>query len=711
MKPLPPHDDLIDFLECLTPQGRQGLCSTLGLAPRTSTSELAARARAASDGPRTFDMLLKGASPDEIALLSCWALRGTEALARARAGLPAYMSDPVPEPRRTAALRSLSARGLGLREGDGLDVLPCARPFLATHANAVTLASMLESDAERAPLPFGLALAVCLFAVERPLVRADGAFHTAALKRLEKRLGGTSLVGFELRAAPRTLGQLGVIAVRQQGNTRVLEIEAHALAAAFGQDPAILVRSLLWDADPHHVTLWTYARLRYAVAASQREGGAADADLAAIDAVRVSRPGRNADWDPWLAPDCWDTLHGLSTLVFLGLAEVRPSTLPPRFRLRSPAAHGTAPWVVQPNFEVLVPWDVPPRLVARLGLCADLETVDRVCRFRLTASSVRRGLEGLGTTQDVLQLLEEGAGAPLAQNVRATIMGWGGCERPVLPMRGELLLASPTQLAALREIAPGAREVAPGLLLLPARTLDPTLARARALGIPIAALAHSVEELDGESAPERKGKALKQVEDYLARATTQAPQPQRPSAPSPPVRLDRAPSDWSARDKAKDLLGKILGWSDDDEADEGVDSDDFEDEDAADGPLTLGPARGASQRRAPWFEPPDRAAHSRPQTDVAASHGAPAEADDVTWTSPLPGLLRNHLEQAIQAGRTLRILFRNSAGDTVDRRITPLGFERTPKGEHLEARDELHRGRCTIVLDRILALGSEPSKA
>lgn len=379
--------------------------------------------------------------------------------------------------------------------------------------------------------------------------------------------------------------------------------------------------------------------------------------------------------------------------------------MPPRFRLRSPAAHSTAPWVVQPNFEVLVPWDASPRRVARLGLCADLETVDRVCRFRLTAASVRRGLEALGATQDVVRLLEEGAGAPLAQNVKATILGWGGTERPMLPLRGELLLASPAQIAALREIAPGAREVAPGLLLLPARTLEPTLARARELGLPVAALARSMDELEGESATERQGEALKQVEAYLARATTELPEPKRPSIPASPYRRDRGPADQRGTAQAKALLNRILGYTDEgDEGDEDADDEYAEDED--DDLLTLAPPRGKAPSPSPWFQPPERQPHARPAADRAAPHDAAAADDAVTWNSPLPGLLRAQLDLAVQTGRTVRLLFRNSAGSTVDRLLTPLRLTRTPKGEHLEARDEQHHGHCTIVLDRILAIAS-----
>ena len=146
----------------------------------------------------------------------------------------------------------------------------------------------------------------------------------------------------------------------------------------------------------------------------------------------------------------------------------------------------------------------------------------------------------------------------------------------------------------------------------------------------------------------------------------------------------------------------------DDDEDEYDDEDKSETEadDDGDGVLwdiLLGKGRRAGVPPPPskpaWFPDDDAGEEARP--------AARREADVPTWTPVLPGQLRSLLEAAIEQQGTLRLMFRNAEGRSVDRRIRPLRFKRTPKGEVVEALDEQHGGACTLVLERIVAVAQE----
>lgn len=88
-------------------------------------------------------------------------------------------------------------------------------------------------------------------------------------------------------------------------------------------------------------------------------------------------------------------------------------------------ATGGPALVVQPNFEVLV-LDALAYLdlVSRLDAFADNQSLDRAAVYRLTRTSVVRGLAAGWTEEGIVGLLEAAAATTLPQNVRHTLGDW-----------------------------------------------------------------------------------------------------------------------------------------------------------------------------------------------------------------------------------------------------------------------------------------------
>ncbi|MFQ6014196.1 MAG: helicase-associated domain-containing protein [Anaerolineae bacterium] len=117
-----------------------------------------------------------------------------------------------------------------------------------------------------------------------------------------------------------------------------------------------------------------------------------------------------------------------------------------------------APFVVQADFEVLVPQEADLRDRFRLEKFADLRVWDRVSIYQLTQESVHRLLAQGVKIEDVVTFLEKASGAPLPQNVAYTLREWGARygeiqlrEAWLLQTRDELLLK---ELQALPELKP-----------------------------------------------------------------------------------------------------------------------------------------------------------------------------------------------------------------------------------------------------------------
>lgn len=691
----PDVEDLVAWLEGLPPPARQKLCARLGVAPEGTSRALAPRIRSALATSGAFGRLVAGLSEAEVELLGCWGLRAATGESPLLTAGPTAVPDPLSGAERQAAAEALARAGLALSDGYVIEVLPAARALLVQHGATALALSIREDRATCAPAAFGLALAVGLVDVERPLLRADGRLHAASLKRVAKRVPGGTLAGAALPAALAALQRLGAATAVEHAATRALRVDRGGVERLFRLTPRELAHAVLWDPEQASPLLWTYARLRAAARRVAPAGSPRGATLSDLIATELRGPNPRGGWSYDPPPDGWDTLQSLKVLAFFGLVESVPEAAPPRLRTAEPAPHGTAAWVVQPTFDVLVPWDAPPGRVALLGLCADLEQVDRVCRFRLTPTSIGRGLEHFGGSEEILALLEAGAAAPLAQNVRATIVGWGGRQRPLRSVRGEILLVEDAaQASAVRALAPDARQVAQGVLLLPPGTLEQVLARARASGMAVAATQGAAPRAKGAPRHESLQTCEALVRGYLERADAEAPldpaKSRRGGDAQAQALLDLLMEEGRLRTGA---LRRLLN---------GEVPDDEQPEDAqarreVGRPRPAAPS--APQRPTPW---PGSPSHTPSPGHV------PSAAPTPTWAPMLPGPMRERLQAALTDQRTVRLLYRNSVGRTVDRTVTPLRLVRTAQGECLEARDEERHAQCTLVLQRITALAAEP---
>jgi hypothetical protein len=107
------------------------------------------------------------------------------------------------------------------------------------------------------------------------------------------------------------------------------------------------------------------------------------------------------------AIEAWGLLHG-----------ARPTT-------RRRSREKTEPRVyAQPNFELLVPEDVPPPVHREIGEIARLKSLDRFWTYALTSESVARGVEEGLTAREIVERLDRFAQGAVPGNVRDAVNGW-----------------------------------------------------------------------------------------------------------------------------------------------------------------------------------------------------------------------------------------------------------------------------------------------
>ncbi|NNE42888.1 MAG: hypothetical protein HKN12_01655 [Gemmatimonadetes bacterium] len=78
----------------------------------------------------------------------------------------------------------------------------------------------------------------------------------------------------------------------------------------------------------------------------------------------------------------------------------------------------------QPNFELLIPEECPPRLHRRIAAIAELKSLDRFWTYVLTPQSVARGVEEGLTSTEALRTLDDLVDGELPPNVREAVNGW-----------------------------------------------------------------------------------------------------------------------------------------------------------------------------------------------------------------------------------------------------------------------------------------------
>ncbi len=128
----------------------------------------------------------------------------------------------------------------------------------------------------------------------------------------------------------------------------------------------------------------------------------------------------------------------------LRLTELGRSVLHPELGVgpERPQEEKQPPWIVQPNFEVVVYLDrATPGKLAFLEKHAErVQAQQHTAVYRLTRDSVYRGLESGTSPEDLLQGLRAGSEAELPQNVAVEIREWAGLREKIsLRRRGRLL--------------------------------------------------------------------------------------------------------------------------------------------------------------------------------------------------------------------------------------------------------------------------------
>ena len=113
-------------------------------------------------------------------------------------------------------------------------------------------------------------------------------------------------------------------------------------------------------------------------------------------------------------------------------------------------------FIVQPNYEVLVPPGLDPALLWRLEELAVPLKVDRMSIYRLERPSIHRALEGGRKGEEILSFLEHHARGGLPQNVDFTLREW-------IQAYGRLYLMEATLLRCDDEALAGTIKSLPGL--------------------------------------------------------------------------------------------------------------------------------------------------------------------------------------------------------------------------------------------------------
>lgn len=131
---------------------------------------------------------------------------------------------------------------------------------------------------------------------------------------------------------------------------------------------------------------------------------------------------------------------------------------------------GPAALAVGSNFQVLL-YRPTPRRVWALSSFADLESLDRVSTYALTAQSLIRSLSGGVDLAQVVNFLERSSGAPLPQNVAYTLAEWDRGYRRVWLRRAVVLVPEEGEesapiVAALREAGLDPEELPDGRIAL-----------------------------------------------------------------------------------------------------------------------------------------------------------------------------------------------------------------------------------------------------
>jgi hypothetical protein len=646
-----------EYLRRLPPGERKRLATLLGVGTRKDALTMRAVEKALSL-PGTAKRLLEGLGEETLALLFRLVLRaGNEESLGWSGDLSSVLTRDSAAP--------LYERGIALP----IYYIPHVLPMLAEVLRPSALRYAVDRNAGLEPsapsYPFRLALTVAAYAYTEPTITSTGAMHQTSKRMMLKRLGEQGVFGIDPEYLGRRLARFGALFLREQGSRTTVDVDAATVRRVLSSDATDLAQAaVLCDGSPDD-TIGILAVLR-------RAGGepcGIEGILAGLRQQDERGENRRS-----LGNDPWRATQVLGAALMTGLIEGSRVGTETRFREGRPPPPGDARWIVQPSFDVLVPWDAAPARVALLGCVADVEHLDRVCRFRITQQSVLRGIRILGGGPRVTEILAEGAAAALPQNVAATVAGWCAVRPSLRPVKGEVLIAADPDLRAwLLRACPSAVEVAPGVFLPHERDVATLKRTAKKEGIPVdpvrlAAGAYGAPEDEREDPPD----LARLAGDVRGRVNSLADaKPSKRTVTRPHRFVEDMPADPIPEDGLHSDLLSLL--------DELGEFDDEEEEDDAGVPIP---------------------------SPLSVLQSSPT-----SWQAPLPGKLRSLLEQAAAAGSATQIVYVNSKHEPTEMTVYPRAVRDQGSRTYVDATQAEVGTACVLVLDRITSIRLSPPSA
>jgi hypothetical protein len=622
-------------------------------------------------------LFLLAAAGGHLRLEQCWGL------ARTRLGLGKSRCDAV--------LGELRRRGL-LEPEDGTFGLGSVSvaPGLAEALLPLVLQEFASADpggvSVEGAAPFPMALALVAARAARDPVRLTYAKEVFLrwTERAGEELAGAGISAALVERLARFLADVGALRESGTSQSTFLRLEAEKAVEILSAPAEDLALSFLsWRGSPEAGAFTVLALLeRVTAKAPAREAfGIADLLATAREATGVEPPRL-------------DLASSLGFLSRLGLVVRRDG---PEGLAFARAKKETAPpgrWIVQPNFEVLVPADAPPAEILRLATFADLSRAGRVCVFALTKASVTRAALSPPGSPRPLDVLARNAEHDVPENVAATVSGWLRRGAPMRAYEGVVVVSGDEEQAAFLRSRPGCLgEIVSGVFHFTAFGARRALEEAAKRGHPVASF---VEELEVPDSPPRRvldvrGSA-EAARKELARVASAAPETLRSGMRGRARQSRRSESDEAIRERLLDrwpcLTARLEAAGLPVEiADRFPEAELCRLEQLAtkfgrsgakdfDGLLEKllsefgcgQPGCPACSRRAEVSEEGEEEGEEG-EEDVE-EEGDEEEPDDV-WIAPPPGRLREEIEGAVASRAEIQILYVNSRGEERTHRIRP----------------------------------------
>ncbi|MCG3134106.1 MAG: hypothetical protein HMLKMBBP_01392 [Planctomycetes bacterium] len=565
-------------------------------------------------------------------------------------------------------------------------------------------------------------------------VRGDGQIYAAWHDKTEKAHGFDVVPRPALARVVSILEDLRVLHVDASRHDRALTTDFSSLDRALGaSDHDLALASFHHDNGEFDESARMLAALTRIERATPGEAATPDriaemlGDLHRAEAAGFSY-GRTTK------PRPRELMHALRELHMMGLVTAGGDAEDPRYAIAPSAAAADGRWIVQPNYDVLVPEDTPPADVARLSAVASLARFDRVATFRISRESMARGTAVAAGAGDPVALLASRSAGPVPENVAATLRGWARSSAPMIAWKGAVIVAeSEEQRAFLRAHRHFEREIAPGVFAFAESALREVVREAEKRGHGTAAPAATRVRGgpgDRSGAADLARNVRRRIEDAVSAAIAQ-PKPKKPAAGGRTARR-RAPAEspevrWPRVHEivSDDIVLRVLvGMLGPDELDdlEELDDDDilFQLEAARDGladalggpvpkrrvaasgpgPSRNAPAQAAAPAKPASKAPPDAARPAPPAPPQPGEAGPP-------WQTPAPGALADLLREAMASRTWIEILYVNTAGRRKPQTVFPVSIDDGARPA-LSAVSADSGSAAAFVLERIAAVRTLP---